>query len=284
MRFFFLAATSMIIANVLFAQEKVLVSTQDYITYEDSAYANKDLNLDQRKDVMNEMIKGVDRFAGSYDIAWRTVRAIYVYSDMLHYSYELQNYETALKKNNIKDTGDVISESDDLNFEQESALLDLGAAARKYADKAVALRPEGVEGRYYDSMAIATYAFGKSIVKALLEGLGTKYQDNLDEALKINKDYEDGIIYIAYGRYWYKLPWPKRSIKKSLASLKVGEKYDPENMVTLDFLGDTCYFDGEKDEALNYWKRALQSLSKKSYQKEYVIKLINAKLKYLPQK
>ena len=283
MKFFCLAAAGLLISTVIFAQEKVFVSTQDYITYEDSAYANKDLSIDQRKDVMNEMIKGADKFADNYDIAWRTVRAIYVYSDMLHYSYEVQNYEAALKKNDIKDTGDVISESEDLNSGQESALLDLGTTARKYADKAVAIKPDGVEGRYYDSMAIATYAFGKSIVKALLEGLGSKYQDNLDEALKINKDYDNGISYIAYGRYWYKLPWPKRSIKKSLAQLLIGEKYNPENIITLDFLGDTSYFDGRKEEALSYWQRALQS-NYNCYQKEYVKKLVGAKLKYLEKK
>jgi tetratricopeptide (TPR) repeat protein len=272
-------AASVLLSNSLCSIEKSFEVAGDCVKYADENYANKSLKIEDRKNIMDEMVAAADKFADNYDVQWRAAQAIYVYADMLYFQYQVENYEAALAKNKIKDTDDVMCKSLDLSGEQSKSLLGLGVTARKYADKAVEINPEGVEGQYYNSMGIATYAFGKSIVKALLEGLGTKYQEHLDKAISVNKDYQDGILYTAYGRYWYKLPWPKKSLKKSLASLITAEKYNPENMMALDYLGDTLFAEGKKEEAVISWEKVLVS-THKTYQAEYIRKLVTAKLQY----
>jgi len=225
------------------------------------------------------MVQAADKWNDNYEALWRAAEAIYVYSDTLHKKYNVENYENALSKNQIKVAGDVLKRSNYLDSAQSSELLKFGIMARKYADKAVELKPEGPEGHYYDAMGIATYSYGKSIVKALLEGLAPKYERHLNEVIRSNKGYQNGILFIAYGRYYYELPWPKHSDKKSLEKLLLAEKYNPEDIRALDFLGDTCYDMGRKDDAVKYWTRVMNSTFK-AHQGEYIKKLAQEKLKY----
>ena len=272
-------ATVIIFSSLMFAAEKSLETAAEVITYADEAYADKNIPLDERKNIMEAVVSAADKFADNYDVQWRAARMIYVYSDMLYEHFQLGNYEKALVDHKIDDVDDLISRSQDLTSSEAKSLVELGSLGRKYADKAVELNTNGVEGHYYNALSIATYAFGKSIVKALLEGLGSKYQEHLDRALEINKDFLEGYIYLAYGRYWYKLPWPKRSIKKSFVALKTALFYNPENIITLDYLGDAYYKDGKKAEAEKCWKAVLAS-TYQTYHAEYIRGLAAAKLKY----
>ena len=265
--------------GAIFAAAKSLGTPGEIISYADQTYADKNIPLDERKTIMDEVVSAADNFLDNYEVQWRAARTIYVYSDMLYEHYQLGNYEKALVKHKVTEVDDVINESQDLTSSQSKALLELGILGRKYADRAVELNPKGVEGHYYNAMTIATYAFGKSIVKALIEGLGSKYQRHLDTAMEIDKNFMDGYIYLAYGRYWYKLPWPKRSLKKSLTDLKTALEYNSSNIITLDYLGDTYYKDGQKAEAEKCWNSVLTS-TYSTYQAEYIRDLAAAKLKY----
>ena len=265
--------------SAAFAAAKSLGTIEETLAYADESYANNNIPLEERKSIMEEVVKAADKYSDNYEVQWRTARTIYVYADMLYEHFQLGNYEKALVEHKIKDVDDVISESQDLTSSESRSLLDLGTLGRKYADKAVELNPNGVEGHYYNAMSIATYAFGKSIVKALLEGLGSKYQEHLDKAIEINKDFMDGYIYLAYGRYWYKLPWPKRSIKKSMSALRTALVYNSVNIITLDYLGDTYFKDGQIAEAEKCWKAVLSS-THATYHAEYIRDLAAAKLKF----
>jgi len=265
--------------GIAFGSDRTPVTPEDFAVYADECYADKGLALVQRKEAMDKIVAAADKFGDNYGIKWRAAQAIYVYADSLYYGFQMNNYGKALSKKDITTVDDVIDYSQDLDSEQSKTLLELGTLGRKYADRAVELNPQGVEGHYYDAMSISIYAFGKSIVKALLEGLGPKYEEHLDAALKINKDYLDGSIFIAYGRYWYKLPWPKRSITKSFKYLEPGLAYNSQNIITLDFLGDSYYKDGQKQEAKKCWEGVLSS-DKKTYRSENTKKLVEAKLKF----
>lgn len=253
--------------------EEVINSADIY--YETRSFTEKD-----RQEIMEVMKKAADKWKNNYDIQWRTARAVYVYSDALYYQYRLENYEKALAQNKIKNTSDVMEKSEDLNSRQSKILLEYGIIARKYADKAVEINPQGVEGHYYNALAIAIYAYGKSIIKAIMEGLDSKYVTHLKKAMEIKKGYGNGTIFSAYGRYWYTLPWPKRDLKKSLNDLLMGLRYNAINLEILDFLGDTYYVSGNKQEARKVWEECLKSPLQK-YQDKIINKLAQAKLKFL---
>lgn len=253
---------------------------EDAIKTADDFYENKSYTASDRKEIMEAMIKAADKWPHDYQIQWRAVRAIHASGDAQYYQFRLTNYENALKSNRIKSTNDVMELSEDISPEQGQILLALGVKARSYADRAVALNPQGVEGRYYNALAISIYAYGKSIIKALLEGLGPKYEQHLKDALSINKNYREGHLFAAYGRYWYSLPWPKRNLKKSLEDLLAAYQQNPSDTQILDFLADTYFALKQKNEAKRMWEECLRS-QKRTYRAEIIQKLVQAKLRYL---
>ncbi|MBI5555338.1 MAG: hypothetical protein HY920_05755 [Elusimicrobia bacterium] len=263
----------------VYSQEAALSTPEDYIKVADDYYQTKSFEEKGRKDIMDLMIQAANKWPDNYAIQWRAARAVYVYGDAYHYQSRVDNYEAALTKNRIKNAGAVIEYSQDLNSAQSKTLLELGTITRKYADQSVALNPQGVEGHFYKAMGISLYAYGKSIVKALMEGLGPKYEKALDAAMVINKGYDSGVLYSAYGRYWYTLPWPKRNLKKSLQDILLAVKYNPINAQMLDFLGDTYYALGDKEKAGEAWQEAMKS-PVRSYQTGLIQKLVAVKFKY----
>lgn len=263
-----------------YGQEIELKTPADYVKTADIYYETKSFTENSRKEIMDIMIKAADMWPNDYQIQWRAARAIYVYGDAFHYQYMLENYDEAISKKQVKTSADVIETSQDMNAIQSKKLLALGILARKYAERAVVLNPQGVEGHNYNALGISLYAFGKSIVKALMEGLAPKYEKQLDEAIAIDRGYGSGGLYSAYGRYWYTLPWPKRNLKKSLEYLITATKYSPTNMQMLDFLGDTYYVLGKKEDARIMWEQVLKS-SDKGYISPCIFKLAQAKLNYL---
>jgi hypothetical protein len=267
-------------AGSVLCEEIAIITPEGFLSYAKASYSNISLTPDDRKKVMETMIEAADKWKDDYEMQWRTAEAIYAYGDTLYYAYQIENYETLLAKKAIRTTADVINKTTALSSVQSRTLLDLGKIGRKYADIAVKLIPEGEDGNYYNAMTIATYSFGKSIVKALLEGLGPKYEKHLNNILKTNKDYQNGSAYTAYGRYWYKLPWPKRSLKRSLEMFRIAEKYDPSNVVLLNFLGDTLYDKGDKTGAKQCWENILIS-NYQIYAGQYINTIAKEKLQYL---
>lgn len=263
-----------------YCQESVPKTSDDFIKLADAAFEDKDMDLEKRKENMELMIQAAEKWPDNYDIQWRAAQAIHVYGDTLYFQYQVENYKKALANNKIKRVKDVMKRSQALTSEQSTTLLNLGIKDRKYADKANQLNPKGVDGHYYNAAAIGLYAFGKSIIKALLEGLGPKYEEHIDISLEIEKNYRDGYLYSAYGRYWYKLPWPKRNNKRSLEYLLKAVELNPQDPQKLDYLADTYYALKRYDEALTTWNKVLET-TKKTYHSNYIKELVRAKLKYM---
>lgn len=104
---------------------------------------------------------------------------------------------------------------------------EMGEQGMPYGKKALALNPGGIEGHYYYALCIAEYSIGISIVKALAKGLGPEYEKHVGKAIEIDRQYDGAGPLRAMGRYWYKLPWPKRDLKKSILYLKEAAEAAP---------------------------------------------------------
>lgn len=206
-------------------------------------------------DPLIKLLKDADsNRPNTYELAWHAARALSEKADILYVSYLSENYS----KREIEDIGDILSSDDDLENSQEKILLDLGTEARHYADKAVKLNPDGVEGQYYNALSISMYSLGKSIMSALLEGLSGKLEDALNAAMKVNRTFDYGACLRIYGRYYFVLPWPKRDLDKSEEYLKETVQAAPNSMRGHLFFGDTLWKLGKKQEAKLEWQKASQ--------------------------
>jgi hypothetical protein len=57
---------------------------------------------------------------------------------------------------------------------------------------------------------MGNYALGLGVVKALSQGMEGKFRERLGRAEQLDRRYERGAIDTAWGRFYDKLPWPKR--------------------------------------------------------------------------
>lgn len=107
---------------------------------------------------------------------------------------------------------------------------EVGKEGMRYGKRAFELNPQGREGHYYYGLCLAKYTLGISFITALKEGLASKYEKHMEKALEINKDYDSAGPLRALGRYWHKIPWPKRNMKKSIDYLEEAVMRAPMNI------------------------------------------------------
>ena len=95
------------------------------------------------------------------------------------------------------------------------------------AEKAISLNPNDVAGYYWAAVSMGNYALGLGVVKALSQGMENKFRDRLARAQALNPNYEQGAVDTAWGRFFDKLPWPKRDRKKAEEHLRKAIEMNP---------------------------------------------------------
>jgi tetratricopeptide (TPR) repeat protein len=95
------------------------------------------------------------------------------------------------------------------------------------AEKAIALNPNDAAGYYWAAVCMGNYALGLGVVKALSQGMEGKFRDRLSHAQALNPTYELGAMETAWGRFFDKLPWPKRDRKKAEEHLRKAIEINP---------------------------------------------------------
>ena len=125
----------------------------------------------------------------------------------------------------------------------------LGKLAWEAGDKAVAAKPDDVRGHYFAGTGLGLYSEGVGILTALSQGLEGKFRDRIQTALKIDKDFLDGGPQAVWGRYFFKLPWPKRNVSESIKVLSAAVEQHPGNLRAKLYLADSLAEDGKGAEA-----------------------------------
>jgi hypothetical protein len=125
----------------------------------------------------------------------------------------------------------------------------LGKSAWMAGDRAIKARPADVRGHYYSGVGLGLYSEGVGILTALREGLEGKFRDRIQAALRIDKDFLDGAPQVVWGRYFYKLPWPKRDVHRSVEVLGACVHDHPKNLRAKLYLADSLDDEGNKAEA-----------------------------------
>lgn len=133
----------------------------------------------------------------------------------------------------------------------------LGKECWEIADRATALRPDGVEGWFYASAGAGNYSLGIGILSALTQGLEGKYKERLSRAEALDPGFEDGAIPTSWGRFWYELPWPKYSFRKSEKAFQKALETNPRNVRALVYLAELYRKEDQDDDARKLLERAL---------------------------
>ncbi len=164
-----------------------------------------------------KLADAVKRYPGDYEVLWRIARHDFW-----------------------------ISDDPDLDKKEKSRI---GKIAWDYGDKATAADPARVEGWNFAAAGMGNYALGIGVLKALMQGIEGKFKERLSRAETIAPDFESGAIYTAWGRFWYELPWPKYSAKRSREALQKALRMNPDSVRAHVYLADLDEKEGEKAQA-----------------------------------
>ena len=134
--------------------------------------------------------------------------------------------------------------SDDPNLPKDEKSK-LGKAGWEVGDRATAANPARVEGWNYAATGVGNYALGIGVFTALRQGIEGKFKDRLSRAEAIDPKFENGGIQTAWGRFWYELPWPKYSAKRSREALERALAMNPDSVRARVYLAD---LDEKEDE------------------------------------
>jgi len=116
-------------------------------------------------------------------------------------------------------------------------------------EKAVALNSSDVKGQYWATVGMGLYAEGLGILSALSQGIEGKFKTRVKLAIAADKDYLDGGPTMLFGRFYWKLPWPKRDVDESIKLLRATIEAHPKNLRARIYLADSLQTDGKEAEA-----------------------------------
>lgn len=133
----------------------------------------------------------------------------------------------------------------------------LGRTGWEYGDRATAANRERVEGWHYAAAGMGNYALGIGIFAALRQGIEGKFKERLSTAERIDPGFQDGAIQTAWGRFWYELPWPKYSAKRSRRALEDALQRNPDNVRARVYLADLDFKEDEPALARAELEKAL---------------------------
>jgi hypothetical protein len=106
----------------------------------------------------------------------------------------------------------------------------LGKEAYDLAERAIAANPNGVEGHYWAALGVGSYAQGMGVLRALANGIESKFTQPLARATSLDERYDHGSIPVVWAAYYLELPWPKRDRAKAAVELKRALAINPDNL------------------------------------------------------
>lgn len=135
----------------------------------------------------------------------------------------------------------------------------LGKLSWEYGDKAIAVAPDRVEAWHYSAAGMGNYGLGIGVFKALRMGLEGKLKERFRRAEKLDPAFEHGAIQTAWGRFWFKLPWPKYNAEESEKALLAALEQNGDNVRARVYLADLYDKEDRGREAKEQLQLALAS-------------------------
>ncbi len=129
-----------------------------------------------------------------------------------------------------------------------------GKRGWKIAKKLIQLFPKRAEGYYWASISIGHYARGAGIWTAMTQGLAGKIKKMALKSIQLNPTLKKGAAQLVLGRFYFKLPWPMRNLKKSIYYLKQAHTQRPNHPATLHFLAEAYWANGQRSKARHFYR------------------------------
>ncbi len=146
--------------------------------------------------------------------------------------------------------------SDDPNLSDDERSR-LGKTGWELGDRAAAANPSGVEGWFYAAGGMGNYSLGIGVFKALTQGLEGKFKNYLNKSQAINRGYLNGGIENAWGRFYFKLPWPKYRPVESERHLLAALRANPANVRGRVYLAELYMKEDHPQEARAQLQKAI---------------------------
>jgi tetratricopeptide (TPR) repeat protein len=190
----------------------------------DAAYARRDAPGEM--DGMARMLEDAEkRWPGDYEVHWRIAR---------HHFW--------------------LADDPTLDKREKSRL---GRIAWEYGDRAAAVNPDRVEGWHFAAAGVGNHALGMGVLAALRQGIEGSFRERLSRAEQLDPGFQDGAIPTAWGRFWYELPWPKYSARRSRAALEEALRQNPDNVRARVYLAELNLKEGDRARAREELENAL---------------------------
>lgn len=135
---------------------------------------------------------------------------------------------------------------------------ELGKKAWLLGERAIAADSTVVEGWFYAVSGMGNYSLGIGILSALAQGIEGKFKDRLSRAERLDPRFLGGAIPVAWGRFWFKLPWPKHDARRSEKALRAALEQSPDSVRAHVYLGDLHLDEGRTAEAKAEYQAALR--------------------------
>jgi cytochrome c-type biogenesis protein CcmH/NrfG len=103
---------------------------------------------------------------------------------------------------------------------------------------------------------MGNYALGIGVISALRQGIEKKFKERLSAAERIAPDFERGAIQTAWGRFWMKLPWPKRDAGEAERALRAALAKNADNVRAHVYLAELYREEGKPRKAEEALRRA----------------------------
>jgi hypothetical protein len=146
--------------------------------------------------------------------------------------------------------------SDDLALPDDEKSK-LGKKGWELGDRASSVNPQGAEGWFYAAGGMGNYSLGIGILNALAQGIEGKFRERLSKAESIDPGFNSGGISNAWGRFYFKLPWPKYDAKKSESSLRKAIKMNLDNVRARVYLAELYLKENHPKEARKLLEEAI---------------------------
>jgi hypothetical protein len=125
----------------------------------------------------------------------------------------------------------------------------IGKRGWELGERAVEKEPSRVEGHLFAALGLGNYALSLGILAALREGIEGKFRTRLRRAEAIDPAYLGGTVHVAWGRFWYELPWPKYDARKSEAALREALRVNAANARARVYLAELYVKEGKRGPA-----------------------------------
>ncbi len=212
-----------LLAGPLFAE----VNKDEVIKKADEVWAVRD-NSEKVKESINMLKEALSAFPEDYDLLWRYARINFWIADS--------------------------SDNKDIKAKH-------GKEGYMAGKKATTIHPDRVEGYFWGVAALGMYSEGIGILKSIKEGNKGKFEEMLNKALKIDRTYEGGGPIRTQGRFFARLPWPMKDVKKGLKLLDECISLNKKVIRALYYKAEILFDDGEYKQA----KELIEKIKKEDF-------------------